>query len=415
MDKDKVFDYLQQYYCLSISPILEQKINYLIDNSKWESDLLIDELIYNIFKKGKSFFKNRDFIDFIVLKAIQLKKKDINILIISNDKGQFAGSVNIAFDMKKMEFKDKNIHIYDTNSSKKLIEDAEKGEYLHDDLMSANMNDLDYFSKEPKNFKFNSNIIDLTNRINSSVKSIPMKDNKFDIVIFRENIKHFANDYFETIVNETYRVLKENGMLLVPENNIKFFMKSSFDYRVSEEKVFFIKNPELSNIVKDEITYENAIKEFKEKEYMKATMIVNLLLKNEKDNKKIIELYRLLFVIYTRQDDVARIAYLEKIIKADGISDTEIDFIIGSYYFSKMDNSLALGYFKNAIMENEFFIYAHYYIAIIYQRMGKISESKDCFQKCLEIINTDKIYNPEFIGDSLSPEMITFIAETELA
>ena len=103
MDKDKVFDYLQQYYCLSISPILEQKINYLIDNSKWESDLLIDELIYDIFKKGKSFFKNRDFIDFIVLKTIKLKKKDINILIISNDKGQFAGSVNIAFDMKKME------------------------------------------------------------------------------------------------------------------------------------------------------------------------------------------------------------------------------------------------------------------------------------------------------------------------
>ncbi len=415
MNKDKVFDYLQQYYCLSISPVLEQKINYLIDNSKCESNLLVDELVYNIFRKGKPFFKNRDFIDFIILKVSQIEKQEINILVISNDKGQFSGSLNIAIDLKKAQFQKKNIHIYDTNVSKKLIETAEQGEYYHDDLMSANVNDLEYFKKEPKNFKFDSNIINLTNRINSSVLSIPLKDNKFDIIIFRENMKHFANDYFETITNETYRVLKENGMLLVPENNIKFFMKSLFDYRVSEEKVFFIKNAELSNIVKDEITYENAIKYFKEKEYMKATMIVNLLLKKEKNDKKIIELYRLLFVIYTRQDDIARIAYLEKIIRADGISDTEIDFIIGSFYFSKMDNSLALGYFKNAIIENEFFIYAHYYIAIIYQRMGKISESKKYFKKCLEIISADKIYNPEFLGDSLSPEMITFIAETELA
>ncbi len=411
MEFKQLLSQLNEDYFLNINIILEQKIAYLYDNIDCEIDDFKEQIIFDIFRKSNPLFKRRALLEFVTAKISESEKESLNVLCIANDSGQFAAS--LALLLKEHDLLPKKVNLFFLNNSFKLLRNFTKGHYKHEDLILANVNDLDFFDNKVSYYQLNNDIIQLINPVNATL-SMPFLSDIFDMCIMDEKLSHFGEKHHKTIIDELFRILKPKGKFFTPEKNVRYFINTLFDYKISEEKVYFIKEGGLPSSKINEFSLKKAIGLFHDKKYDDALIITHHLMSQNLNREQSIEIYRLLFVIYSRQDDIHKINYLMKIIQAEGIFDPDIDFIIGSYFFNKMDYSIALGYFKSAVEKKDKFCYAIYYIGLIYGKMGKISKAKGYFEDAYDKIKAGEVYDPQLFADSISYEMIEFLLENEL-
>lgn len=410
MNLKTIISKLREQYLLNITPVMEDKIVFTAKDSDNEY-VFIDKFITDLFSKSSPLFKKRELINFIADK-IEEKGSDItNILIIGNDSGQFISSLYIAMAIKGID--PGNVNMYWMNISMALLETFEEGSFSHDDLLMANADDLKYFNNKQSCYMLDSKIIDSIQCINCNI-DMPFTDSAFDFIVCDESFSHYNDLFHKEVIDNIYRVIKPKGLFFVPEKNIEYLVSSIFDYRVSEEKIYFVKEGGSSTRQITEFSMKKAVELFQDKHYEDALVIIHHLINQNLKLEELSKLYKLLLVIYSRQDDSSRIMYLEKIIRTQGIHDADIDFIIGSYYFSKMDYSTALGYFSNALTIKQNFAYASYYAGLIYKQMGKQSRAVDCFKNTLEMIENKNTYDPQLFAASMSYEMVQFIINTEL-
>lgn len=410
MDMKNIFKKLEDHYMLNITPVLKDKIKYAATDINDENQL-IDNVIRDIFIKSSPMFKKRDLVNFIAEKVREKDSENKNILIIGNDSGQFVASLAIALARKGVG--PDSVNVYWGNISMALIDNFRKASFSHDDMLLADIEDLKYFDNKTSHYMLHSSIIESIQCINSNV-DMPYPDSAFDFIVFDEGFVYYNEQFHKRMIDDIYRTIKPKGLFFVPEKNIEFLVSSVFDYRVSEEKIYFVKEGGYPSRQINEFSMKKAIELFQDKQYEDALVIIHHLINQNLKIEELSRLYKLLLVIYSRQDDSSRIMYLEKIIRTQGIHDADIDFIIGSYYFSKMDYSTALGYFNNALKLKDNFAYASYYAGLIYKQMGKQSKAVDCFKETLRMIENKNTYDPQLFAASMSYEMVQFIINTEL-
>jgi len=409
----EIIDALKYSYFINITPLLEMRIEELYNLGKVRGAEDVEKVLSMLFHGEKMLFNERNSFEIVHKWLASVKKQKIKILTVSADRGQSAYSAYILTDLMKVHVSGKQIDVFSINISLKDIERAVKPSYSYDVLMKANANELSYFINKLETFSVKSEAVENIGFINGSYFRMPFKEESFDVVFVEDLYKYFDKSKHYILNNELFRVCSKNSVLLTSRKEADNLMQSKFLVKVDDEAVYFTKEETEGGQSGTYVyTFEDAVRYFLSKKYEEAGSILHTLMATQGGNN--LKYYKLLLLIYIRQDNLYKIQYIEKVFEINRIIHQDIFFIIGSYFFNKSDYSLARNYFERALDVKDNFIFAKYYLALIDKFTGKNLSSIGKFKEIIIHIKNKDVYHPELYSEGLSLEMLEYISENEI-
>lgn len=410
----EIIEELKYKYYINITPIIEMRIEELYNTGRVQSAADSERILQMLFHNEKMLFGERESFEIIRKWLFSAKRRNTRMLVVSADRGQSAYSARILMDIMKHSFEGLTVDVFSLNLCYGEIERALKPSYSYDVMMKANANELEYFTSSIETFNVKKSIVDNTAFINGSFFRMPFKDNMFDIVFIEDVYRYFSQPKHYILNNELYRVCSDSSVLLTSRKESENLMHSKFLVNIDDSAVYFTKSDSGESSPAGYVyTFEDAVEFFSQKKYDEAASIIHSL--KETQSKNNLNLYKLLLLIYVRQDNLYKIKYLEKLFEINKVIHQDIYFIIGSYFFSKSDYSMAKGYLERALEIKSNFVFAEYYIALIDKFTGKTVSAKSRFKKIIDSIESNNVYHPELYSEGLSLDMIDYISENEIS
>lgn len=408
----EIIDILQNSFNINITTSLNVKIHDLFNLGKIKTKEDFEKILFALYNYQNLFFENEDIKK--VTKNIfeNLEKDNLNILIFSSDIGSSLLSfvIDCELILKNLK-KRKNVNYFAVYPSFFIVDRIKNGKIEYQQLIKANDDELKYFIDMIENYTIRTDLLNRINFIVSNPFNNSIKSEFFDMIIVNNFAKIFLKDRLVNFSKESYRLLKGGGYIVSDFKEMNIFSTGLFE-QVGSEGLFYFKKPESDEFLVSDYTFEDALNFFKEKKYNESLGILQALL--GKDDLMSVEILKLMLLIFTRQNDIMKIEFLEKQLELNGIKDPDFDFILGTYYFNRLNYSIAKLYFQKTLAQNPNNIYSLYYIALIDKMEGKKKSSKENFKRIVELIDRNDSYLPKLYTNDISKDMIRYIAESEI-
>uniref|UniRef100_A0A7C3N7B5 Uncharacterized protein n=1 Tax=candidate division WOR-3 bacterium TaxID=2052148 RepID=A0A7C3N7B5_UNCW3 len=408
----EIIDILQNSFNINITTSLNVKIHDLYNLGKIQTKEDFEKILFALYNYQNLFFENEDIKK--VTKNIfeNLEKDNLNILIFSSDIGSSLLSfvIDCELILKNLK-KRKNVNYFAVYPSFFIVDRIKNGKIEYQQLIKANDDELKYFIDMIENYTIRTDLLNRINFIVSNPFNNSIKSEFFDMIIVNNFAKIFLKDRLVNFSKESYRLLKGGGYIVSDFKEMNIFSTGLFE-QVGSEGLFYFKKPESDEFLVSDYTFEDALNFFKEKKYNESLGILQALL--GKDDLMSVEILKLMLLIFTRQNDIMKIEFLEKQLELNGIKDPDFDFILGTYYFNRLNYSIAKLYFQKTLAQNPNNIYSLYYIALIDKMEGKKKSSKENFKRIVELIDRNDSYLPKLYTNDISKDMIRYIAESEI-
>lgn len=400
---------LEENLGLSFNPIIKKRIDSIIEEKKLPEDEYSEAALQVLLStNAKPFYYRRQFCEAILERIFSNEAEHYNILVLANDSGQIAYSIRILAELNKDRLENRNVTIIDVNLSSKMIKKALKGKYDYRYLLSANVSELEMFDNQIDSYLIKDKVRNVY-FLNGSYSEIPLKDESVSLAIIGDFIELVDGKHLSAMLKYLYSIMKVSGEVFSLNNSLEGFISSKFTLGNIGEIMFFRKGSEIDKD-ENEISYEKALEYFNVKDYEQSARILHELLDRGVSGDS--DVHKLLLMIYTRQDDLKKIRYVEKIYKSDNLLNADVNFIIGSYFFNKSDYSFASGYFEEALKLEPEFIHAIYYLAQIDLERGKERSYRERLMVIRKLFEKDSFYNPPFLEPFTPIDMIKFVIDS---
>jgi len=409
---NEIIDILQNSFNINITTSLNVKIHDLYNLGKIQTKEDFEKILFALYNYQNIFFENEDIRKITKNIFENIEKDNLNILFFSSDIGSSLLSFVIDSELALKNLKKrKNVNYFAVYPSFFIVERIKNCKIEYPQLIKANDDELKYFIDMIENYTIRADLLNrinfiVTNPFNNSIKS-----EFFDMIVVNNFSKIFLKERLVNLSKESYRLLKGGGYVISDFKEINIFSTGLFEQEICED-LFYFKKPESDDFLVSDYTFEDALNFFKEKKYNESLGILQALL--GKDDERSVEILKLMLLIFTRQHDIMKIEFLEKQLQMNGIKDPDFDFILGIYYFDRLNYSIAKLYFQKTLAQNPNYIYALYYLALIDKMEGKKRSSIENFKRIVELIDSRDSYIPKLYTGDISKDMIRYIAESEI-
>lgn len=409
---NEIIDILQNSFNINITTSLNVKIHDLYNLGKIQTKEDFEKILFALYNYQNIFFENEDIRKITKNIFENIEKDNLNILFFSSDIGSSLLSFVIDSELALKNLKKrKNVNYFAVYPSFFIVERIKNCKIEYPQLIKANDDELKYFIDMIENYTIRADLLNrinfiVTNPFNNSIKS-----EFFDMIVVNNFSKIFLKERLVNFSKESYRLLKSGGYVISDFKEINIFSTGLFEQEICED-LFYFKKPESDDFLVSDYTFEDALNFFKEKKYNESLGILQALL--GKDDERSVEILKLMLLIFTRQHDIMKIEFLEKQLQMNGIKDPDFDFILGIYYFDRLNYSIAKLYFQKTLAQNPNYIYALYYLALIDKMEGKKRSSIENFKRIVELIDSRDSYIPKLYTGDISKDMIRYIAESEI-
>lgn len=409
---NEIIDILQNSFNINITTSLNVKIHDLYNLGKIQTKEDFEKILFALYNYQNIFFENEDIRKITKNIFENIEKDNLNILFFSSDIGSSLLSFVIDSELALKNLKKrKNVNYFAVYPSFFIVERIKNCKIEYPQLIKANDDELKYFIDMIENYTIRADLLNrinfiVTNPFNNSIKS-----EFFDMIVVNNFSKIFLKERLVNFSKESYRLLKGGGYVISDFKEINIFSTGLFEQEICED-LFYFKKPESDDFLVSDYTFEDALNFFKEKKYNESLGILQALL--GKDDERSVEILKLMLLIFTRQHDIMKIEFLEKQLQMNGIKDPDFDFILGIYYFDRLNYSIAKLYFQKTLAQNPNYIYALYYLALIDKMEGKKRSSIENFKRIVELIDSRDSYIPKLYTGDISKDMIRYIAESEI-
>lgn len=409
---NEIIDILQNSFNINITTSLNVKIHDLYNLGKIQTKEDFEKILFALYNYQNIFFENEDIRKIIKNIFENIENDNLNILFFSSDIGSSLLSFVIDSELALKNLKKrKNVNYFAVYPSFFIVERIKNCKIEYPQLIKANDDELKYFIDMIENYTIRADLLNrinfiVTNPFNNSIKS-----EFFDMIVVNNFSKIFLKERLVNFSKESYRLLKSGGYVISDFKEINIFSTGLFEQEICED-LFYFKKPESDDFLVSDYTFEDALNFFKEKKYNESLGILQALL--GKDDERSVEILKLMLLIFTRQHDIMKIEFLEKQLQMNGIKDPDFDFILGIYYFDRLNYSIAKLYFQKTLAQNPNYIYALYYLALIDKMEGKKRSSIENFKRIVELIDSRDSYIPKLYTGDISKDMIRYIAESEI-
>lgn len=407
-----IIDILENNYYINITPSLNIKIQDLYNLGKIQHENDFEKIVFALYNYQNIFFENEEI--FILTKNIfeNIDNDNLNILIFSSDLGSslFSFVIECELILKNLK-KRKNVNYFTVYPIYYIVDRIKNNKIEYQQLIRASDAQLKYFIDMIESYILRNDILNKVNFVVANPFKNSLRSETFDLIIVNSFSKIFLKDKLHNFSKEIYRLLKNGAYLVCDFKETNIFSSGIFE-RLNFKGYYYFKKPESDEFIVSDYTFKDALNFFREKKYNESLGILQALLgKDEDDN---VQILKLMLLIYTRLNDILKIEFLEKQLELNGIKHSDFDFILGTFYFNKLNYSISKLYFQKTLSSNSNNIYSLYYLALIDKMEGKKKSSIENFKRIVKFIEENNFYIPNIYTTDISKEMIMYIAESEI-
>ncbi|MEO0281532.1 MAG: methyltransferase domain-containing protein [candidate division WOR-3 bacterium] len=407
-----IIDILENSYHINITPSLNSKIQDLYNLGKIQNEGDFEKILFALYNYQNIFFENEEIFKLTKNVLENIDNDNINILIFSSDIGSslFSFVIECELILKNLKRR-KNVNYFTVYPSFFIVERIKNNRIEYQQLIKASDAQLKYFIDMIENYILRNDILNRVNFVVTNPFNNSLRSENFDIIIVNNFSKIFLKEKLSNFSKEMYRLLKNGSYLICDFKETNIFSSGIFE-QLNYEGYFYFKKPYSDEFIVSDYTFEDALNFFREKKYNESLGILQALLGKEEGNN--IEILKLMLLIYTRLNDILKIEFLEKQLEINDIKDPDFDFILGTFYFNKLNYSISKLYFQKTLSSNQNNIYSLYYLALINKMEGKKKSSVENFKKIVKLVDENNFYIPRIYANDISMEMIKYIAESEI-